>query len=551
PRRGEAGGVQSKSPKEIVLAPDQKTIADKIIAAFAEKTPKPILLDGVTGAGKTEVYFEAIAHALHNNKQALILLPEIALSNAFLERFEHRFGFIPALWHSGLTPAQRRKTWRALALGQIPVIIGARSALFLPYPDLGVIVVDEEHDSAFKQEETPIYHARDMAIVRAHLAHIPVVLVSATPSLETMHNAWTGRYAHLHLPDRFGGARLPDIHLIDLKADKPESQHFIAPTLKSALIDTLQTGEQALLFLNRRGYAPLTLCRGCGHRMECPRCTSWLVEHKKSNRLHCHHCGFGQALPKTCPACNAEKSFVPCGPGVERIYEEVSALFPDARTLLLASDTVSGEDDLRDKLRQIKDRQVDIIIGTQIIAKGHHFPALTLVGAVDADLALGGEELRAAERTYQLLYQVAGRAGRAERPGRVYIQTHVPGHPLMQALAHGSREQFLEAESAQRQHARMPPFSRLVGIIIAGRKEAQVIAATRALAQSAPHGHGVETLGPAPAPLARLRGRYRYRFLVRAERQLNIQKTVKAWLENVKIPTSIRVAVDVDPQSFL
>lgn len=544
-------GREGTLPKEIALSPDQKIIADKIIAAFVEKTPKPILLDGVTGAGKTEVYFEAIAHALHNNKQALILLPEIALSNAFLERFEHRFGFTPALWHSGLTPAQRRKTWRALALGQVPVVIGARSALFLPYPNLGVIVVDEEHDAAFKQEESPIYHARDMAIVRAHLAHIPVILVSATPSLETMHNAWSGRYVHLHLPDRYGGARLPDIYLIDLKADKPEPQHFIAPTLKSAIIETMQAGEQTLLFLNRRGYAPLTLCRGCGHRMECPRCTSWLVAHKKSARLHCHHCGFGQALPKKCPECQAEQSFVPCGPGVERVHEEVSALFPDARTLLLASDTVSGEQDLRDKLRQIKDRQVDIIIGTQIIAKGHHFPALTLVGAIDADLALGGEELRAAERTYQLLHQVAGRAGREAKLGRVYIQTHLPGHPLMQALAHGAREQFMEAESAQRQQARMPPYTRLVGIILAGHKEAQVIGMARELLQKAPRAPGIEVLGPVPAPLARLRGRYRYRFLIRAERNLNIQKVVKSWLEGIKIPTAIRVAVDVDPQSFL
>ncbi len=509
------------------------------------------LLDGVTGAGKTEVYFEAVAQALKDDKQVLILLPEIALSNAFLDRFKARFGCAPALWHSALSAVARRNTWRGVAQGEVKVVIGARSALFLPYSNLGLIVVDEEHDPAYKQEEGVMYHARDMAVVRASMGKFPIVLVSATPSLETMQNAWDGRYEHLLLADRFGGARLPDIDVIDMRQDKPERQHFIAPSLIGVVEKTLAAGEQALLFLNRRGYAPLTLCRSCGHRMDCPRCTAWLVEHKSSGRLHCHHCGFACVQPQNCPECDDKDSFAVCGPGVERIMEEARAAFPDANIMMLTSDTAENNEVMRGMLDDIKSRKVDIIIGTQIIAKGHHFPHLTCVGVIDADLGLQGGDLRAAERVYQLLHQVAGRAGREDKKGHVYLQSFMPNHPIMKALMKGSRDEFLAVEASEREAAHMPPFSRLVGVIVSGREEAQVVDVAKALGACAPQGESVQTFGPAPAVFARLRGKFRYRLLVRSDKAIDIQKTIAAWVGSVKKPSTVRVQIDIDPQSFM
>jgi len=543
------------------LSDHQKAAAHQLVDQVQSCTYAAILLDGVTGAGKTETYFEAVAQALRQNKQALILLPEIALSNAFLERFKSRFGCAPALWHSNLTPAQRRMTWRGVAKGETKVVIGARSALFLPFADLGLIVVDEEHDPAYKQEEGVIYNARDMAVVRAHMGNIPVVLVSATPSLETMQNAWLGRYTHLHLTDRFGGAHLPDVEIIDMRLDKPEKNCFISPTLRKITAEMLEAGGQVLYFLNRRGYAPLTLCRTCGHRMACPRCTAWLVEHKAGSVLQCHHCGFSQKSPKDCPSCHDEGSFAACGPGVERIHEEAAALFPEARLMVLASDTAENPDHLKSMLEDIRSGAVDIIIGTQIIAKGHHFPNLTCVGVIDADLGLQGGDLRAAERTYQLLHQVAGRAGREQKRGVVYLQSFMPEHRIMQAMRavggqRQARDEFLEAEAFEREQAHMPPFSRLAGIIVSGREESQVIETAKALGKISPQGKtenglSIQTLGPAPAPMVRLRGRYRYRLLVNADKSLNIQMAIHAWLAACKIPSSVRVYIDIDPQSFL
>lgn len=532
------------------LSEAQQGVADHLRSYIEDGGFHAALLDGVTGAGKTEVYFEAVAAALEKGRQVLILLPEIALSNAFLDRFRARFGCAPALWHSHLSQGARRNTWRGVATGETKVIVGARSALFLPYADLGLIVVDEEHDPAYKQEEGAIYNARDMAVVRAHLGQIPVVLVSATPSLETIHNAWSGRYEHLHLPSRFGGATLPEIAAIDLRVDKPEAGHFISPPLKNAMIETLRKGEQVLLFLNRRGYAPLTLCRACGHRMECPRCTAWLVEHKNPGRLQCHHCGYSLKPPSACPTCHTAESFAACGPGVERIYEEASSLFPDARVLMLASDTAEDGETLKSMLADIRDHKIDIVVGTQIIAKGHHFPGLTLVGVIDADLGLTGGELRAAERTYQLLHQVAGRAGREEKPGRVLLQTYMPEHRIMKALAAGARDPFLEAEAYEREVSHMPPYSRLAGIVVSGRDDRQALSVAKELGMIAPQGEGIQTLGPAPAPFAKLRGNYRYRLLVRADKSINLQKAIAHWTGAVKIPSAVRVYVDIDPQNF-
>jgi len=509
------------------------------------------LLDGVTGAGKTEVYFEAIADTLERGKQALVLLPEIALSAQWLDRFEARFGARPAEWHSDLTQRRRRTTWRAVAEGNARIVVGARSALFLPYPELGLIVVDEEHESAFKQEDGVAYHARDMAIVRAQIGAFPILLASATPSLETVSNAEAGRYTRLLLPTRHGGASLPDIQLLDLRQDKPERQCWISPTLRQALVDTLAAESQSMLFLNRRGYAPLTLCRACGHRLECPNCTAWLVEHRFSARLQCHHCGYFGRKPETCGACQATDSFVACGPGVERLAEEVMTFLPDARLCIATSDSIHRPSEAAAFVAQVLDHEVDIVIGTQIVAKGHHFPNLTLVGVVDADLGLSGGDLRAAERTYQLLHQVAGRAGRDEKPGRVLLQTYHPDHPVMIALAEGDRDGFLEAESMARKAGGWPPYGRLAALVVSGHDGDTVARSARELAHCAPTGDRVRVLGPAPAPLALLRGRHRWRLLLKTDRGVSIQEVLRDWLPRVSVPNAVRVHVDIDPHSFL
>jgi primosomal protein N' (replication factor Y) (superfamily II helicase) len=533
------------------LSPHQEAAADDLRGRVQAGGYSSVLLDGVTGSGKTEVYYEAIAAALKQGKQALILLPEIALSAQWLDRFARRFGAAPAEWHSELTGSQRRDTWRAVAKGEVPVVVGARSALFLPYPDLGVVIVDEEHDSAYKQEEGAIYHARDMAVARAHLGGLPIVLVSATPSLETKVNADSGRYARIELPSRHGGAQLPGVALVDLRRDRPPARHWLAPSLRKALTETLAGGEQAMLFLNRRGYAPLTLCRACGHRMQCPNCTAWLVEHRLARKLQCHHCGLQQPLPPACPECGEEGTMAACGPGVERIAEEVAELFPDARAAIMASDTLYGPRAIQEMVRKITDHELDIIIGTQVMAKGHHFPMLTLVGVVDADLGLNGGDLRAAERTYQLLHQVAGRAGRGERPGTVMLQTFMPEHPVMQALAAGDRDGFYQLEAEMRQDAGMPPFGRLAALIVSGEDPTLVDRVAMALGRAAPRGETVHVLGPAPAPLALLRGRHRRRLLLKAPRATQVQPLIADWLGRVEIPPAIRVQIDVDPYSFL
>ena len=533
------------------LSPDQRAAADDLHKRVASGSYSTVLLDGVTGSGKTEVYYEAISAALEQGKQALVLLPEIALSAQWLDRFARRFGAPPAEWHSELTGAQRRDTWRAVSKGEVPVVVGARSALFLPYPDLGVIIVDEEHDSAYKQEEGAIYHARDMAVARAHLGGLPIALVSATPSLETKVNADSHRYARIELPARHGGAVLPDVELVDLRRDRPPARHWLAPSLRQALTDTLAGGEQAMLFLNRRGYAPLTLCRACGHRMQCPNCTAWLVEHRLARKLQCHHCGLQQPLPHACPECGEEGTMAACGPGVERIAEEVAELFPEARAAIMASDTLHGPRAIQEMVESIGRHELDIIIGTQVMAKGHHFPMLTLVGVVDADLGLNGGDLRAAERTYQLLHQVAGRAGRGERPGRVMLQTFMPEHPVMQALAAGDRDGFYQLEAEMRLEAGMPPFGRLAALIVSGEDPTLVERVAMALGRAAPRSETVHVLGPAPAPLALLRGRHRRRLLLKAPRSTQVQPLIAEWLDKVEIPPAIRVQIDVDPYSFL
>ncbi|MFY8094179.1 MAG: primosomal protein N' [Niveispirillum sp.] len=540
------------SPK--TLSGAQRLAADDLAAKVAAGGYSATLLDGVTGSGKTEVYFEAVAAALRTGKQALVLLPEIALSAQWLDRFAQRFGVRPAEWHSEMAPPLRRHTWRAVAKGEARVVVGARSALFLPYPDLGLIVVDEEHEAAFKQEDGVIYHARDMAVARAHLGRFPIVLASATPSLETLVNAENGRYSRIDLPSRHGGASMPDVTLIDMrrKEQAPPARQWLSPVLREALAQTMLAGEQGMLFLNRRGYAPLTLCRSCGHRLQCPNCTAWLVEHRLTRRLQCHHCGYQAKSPDACPECEAEGSFVACGPGVERVAEEVATLFPDARIAMMTSDTLSGPRALRDVIEQVKEGAVDLLIGTQVMAKGHHFPMLTLVGVVDADLGLAGGDPRASERTFQLLHQVAGRAGREERPGRVMLQTYMPENAVMQALASHDRDSFLAVEADQRRQLEMPPFGRMAALIVSGEDEGAVDAIAAALGRAAPRDRDDLTiLGPAPAPLAVLRGRYRRRLLMKGPKTVPLQPILYDWLARVEVPASIRVQVDIDPYSFL
>ena len=510
------------------------------------------LLDGVTGSGKTEVYFEAIAAALARGQQALVLMPEIALTSQFIARCEHRFGAKPAEWHSGVPAPQRGRVWRAVAENKAKLVVGARSALFLPFPKLGLIVVDEEHDQGYKQEERVLYQARDMAVVRGSLGGFPVVLSSATPSIESVVNAEQGRYRHIRLATRYKAVGLPAIAAIDMRASPPERGKWLSPVLVDAVAGTLGRGEQALLFLNRRGYAPVTLCRRCGFRFECPNCSAWLVEHRFRRRLECHHCGKFAPIPEKCPNCEAENSLVACGPGIERIAEEVAELFPDLRRLLLSSDLTPNVAELRHTLREIEEREVDIVIGTQLVAKGHHFPGLALVGVVDGDLGLAQADPRAAERTFQLMQQVTGRAGREAIPGRGLIQTYMPEHPVVAALVSGDRGAFLAREIEERRDARMPPFGRLAALLVSAGSREAAEAYAREVARAAPAASKIEVLGPAEAPLAVIRGRHRFRLLMKAAREANLQAYLRLWLGQVpKAKGDLRLSVDIDPYSFL
>lgn len=534
------------------LSADQAAAADSLRAAVGQGGYAPFLLEGATGSGKTEIYFEAIAAALRRPVgQILVLLPEIALAGQWLERFERRFGVRPTEWHSGLGLAGRRSAWHRIARGEARVVVGARSSLFLPFAALSLVIVDEEHDPSFKQEEGVIYHARDMAVLRASLEEVPIVLCSATPSLETLANVARGRYRRILAGERYGAAGMPVVEAIDLRRMPPEPGAWIAPPLVAAVDEALVRGEQTLLFLNRRGYAPVTLCRACGARLECPDCTAWLVEHRARGRVECHHCGYARRLPETCPACAAQGTLVPCGPGVERLAEETARRWPTARLALMSSDSTGSAAAMRELVGAIEAGRVDIVIGTQIITKGYHFPRLTVVGVIDADLGLRGGDLRAGERTWQQLMQVAGRAGRAEHAGRVFLQTHDPEHPVTAALVAGDAEGFLLREGEERRRAGMPPFGRLAAILLSGRDLAEVEAAAVRLARQIPAHPEIRVFGPAPAPLARLRGAHRLRFLVKATRRAALQDFVRAWTGRVGLPRAVDLRVDIDPQSFL
>lgn len=524
------------------------------------------LLDGVTGSGKTEVYFEAAAKILEQGKQVLILVPEISLTTQWLGRFEKRFGVKPAKWHSALNANERSETWKAVAENRAKVLVGARSALFLPFASLGLIVVDESHDHSFKQEDMVNYQARDMAVVRAKLENIPIILSTATPDLETVVNVESGKYACVELKSRYAAAILPEIKIIDLKKDKPvkwlpagsdinnpqkPKVSWISPTLCNALNENLQKHEQSMLFLNRRGYAPLLICRDCGHRIQCPNCTAWLTEHRNSGKLICHHCGYTASIPKVCPECGSDDGLTACGPGVERIAEEIKGRFPKARIAVLSSDTASSFLEVSEIISQMERQEIDILIGTQILAKGHHFPALTLVGIIDADLGLSGNDLRASEQTFQLLSQVAGRAGRGQKKGTVYLQTLYPENAVLKALVDNNRARFLELEKQSRKILNLPPYGKLAALIVSGTNAETTEKVAYGLKKCAPTADGVWVLGPAPAPIYMLRGKFRYRLLLKTLRNINIQLILKKWLGMLNIPANVRVEVDIDPYSFM
>lgn len=513
------------------------------------------LLDGVTGSGKTEVYFEAVAKALENGKQVLILVPEISLTTQWLERFQKRFGVRPANWHSGLSLKERVDTWKAIIEGRVKVIVGARSALFLPYTNLGLMVIDESHDHSFKQEDVVNYQGRDMAIVRAKIEHIPLILSTATPDLETIVNVEDGKYDCVKLASRYANACLPDIKILDLKKDKPQKGEWgvswLAPTLVNALNENLERGEQSVLFLNRRGYAPLLICRDCGHRMQCPSCSAWLTEHKNAHKLMCHHCGYVEEIPEFCPHCGSKEGLTACGPGVERVAEEVKHRFPRAKTEILSSDNAGSFTAVSQIIARMERREIDILVGTQIIAKGHHFPDLTLVGIVDADLGLMGSDLRASEQTYQLLSQVSGRAGRGDKKGTVYLQTLYPENNVLKALLNNDRDSFMNFEKKSRQLLGYPPYGKLAALIISGSDKYLTGAVAAEFGKTAPHTDYVSVLGPAPATLFLLRDKYRYRLMLKTTKNINIQQVLAQWLKMVKVPSMVKVEVDIDPYSFM
>ncbi|WP_299623798.1 primosomal protein N' [uncultured Tateyamaria sp.] len=534
------------------LTPDQATAASQISAAVKAGDYGTTLLRGVTGSGKTEVYLEAVAAALRAGRQALVLLPEIALTAEFLKRVEERFGARPAEWHSGATMTERRRIWRMVGQGQAQLVIGARSALFLPYQNLGLIVVDEEHDTSYKQEDGVLYNARDMAVLRASLVGAQVILASATPSLESWANAQSGKYSRVDLEARFGPAVMPTMQTIDMRSEKLPSDRWVSDALKRAVDVRLAAGEQAMLFLNRRGYAPITLCRACGHQVGCDQCDARMVEHRFLKRLMCHQCGETKPMPEKCPSCDAEGRMAPVGPGVERLGEEAVKLFPEARVAVLSSDMYGSARALKAEIEGIAAGGADVIIGTQLVAKGHNFPNLTLVGVIDADLGLQGSDLRAAERTFQLMRQVAGRAGRAEKPGTAMLQTYQPEHPLIRAILAGDEEGFWRAEAAEREQAGVPPYGRMAGIILSGPDVAQVFDAANMLARNnrALAQVGAQVFGPAPAPIARIRGRHRVRLLVKAGKGVALQGAIAQWIGQLRLKGDLRLAVDIDPQSF-
>ena len=544
-----------KKENDKPLNEHQKNAVDKINKSIKKNEADCFLLDGVPGSGKTETYFETVQTCLDERKQVLILLPEIALTPDWQKRFYNKFNFNPLVWHSDISKKKRKEIWLSALSGTAGVIVGARSALMIPISKLGLIVVDEEHEPAFKQEENVRYNARDMAVYRAKRSSATIVLASATPSLETFYNMRMGKYIHLTLPKRATGADMPDIKLLDLKLHPPQKGNWISPLLINQIQDKLLKKEQTLLFLNRRGYAPLRVCNSCGNKVKCINCETWLVEHRLDNLLTCHHCGYSKHISNICEVCGNKDQMKSCGPGVERIEEEVQRLFPEAKSITLSSDTMKNQNLLTNAIEQIKNSEVDIIIGTQMVAKGHDFPKLKLVGIIDGDIGLSGGDLRASERSFQLLQQVAGRSGRhtagTNDKGLVYLQTFDTENPIIKAIAQNNRDDFFEKELISRKNANMPPYGRLAAIILSSKFESNLDSFSSDISRLAPSFKNVKIFGPAPAPMYFLRGKYRRRFLIKSDKTVNIQKVLIDWTKKINKPSNINLTIDIDPFSFM
>lgn len=562
PKEQRARPTEYNSPEyhdcgNIVLNPEQQSAADVIGAAIDRGGFSVYLLDGITGSGKTQVYFDAAWRAYSRGGSVLLMMPEIALTAQFMHRFAARFGAAPVVWHSNLTAARRREIWRGVLRGKIRMVVGTRSALFLPWQNLGLIVVDEEHDTSYKQEDMGNYHARDMAVLRGKIAGFPVVLASATPSAETLQNVASGKYQVLRLTSRVGGAQLPKIETIDLRENRPEpyqvsdvlNNGFLSVPLCNAISDTIAAHRQVMLFINRRGFAPIVQCKKCGWVAGCPDCSVGMTYHRAVGKLLCHMCGRTAPMPTKCPDCGGDVSMR--GAGLEKIAEEVSVRFPSARVALVSSDTISTRQSLERIVAKMESGEIDIVIGTQILAKGHHFPNLTLVGVVDADMGLFGTDFRAAEHTFQQLFQVAGRAGRGEFPGRVLLQTYQPQHPVLCAICAGDRDAFMAADMASRQSAKMPPFGQLIAVIVECQREDTLKKYCAGLAAAAPCAPGVKIMGPIAAGVYQIRNWYRMRFLVMGGPTTLLQPVVAHWLRAIKQPANMRVKVDVNPQNFM
>ncbi len=539
--------------QSLTLSEAQQHAAEQLLAQQEKGGFSVSVLEGVTGSGKTEIYMEAVASIIKSGKQALVMLPEIVLTNQMISRFAKRFGQAPLLWHSNLTPAMRRDSFRLIASGKAPIVLGARSALFLPFARLGGIVVDEEHEPAYKQEDNVVYHGRDMAVARAKHEEIPITLVSATPSLETVQNINEGKYTHINIKGRYGVACLPDMHVVDMRDQQLDAQHWLSGEVKTAMKETLARNQQVLLYLNRRGYAPLTLCRTCGHRYQCDFCESWLVQHQHKKSLQCHHCGYTESLPESCPECGKEDSLAACGPGVERLEAEAASLFPEAKTCVLSSDHMAGNAKSQAQIEAIIAGEIDIIIGTQMVAKGHHFPKLTCVAVIDADMGLEGGDVRAAERSFHLLAQVAGRAGRESAKGHVYLQTYAPESGLMQQLSAQDKAAFTAHELTRRKQANMPPYGRLAAVVFSGSNQRAVWEMARSWVghlpgNIAPH---LQVYGPVTAPMGLLRGKHRVRLLIHSKKDVPLSHYMQRWKAAAPASPSVHVKLDIDPYSFV
>lgn len=539
------------APNQYSLSQEQLNVY-QIIASKLENKFSATLLEGVTGSGKTEVFLKAVINQIAAGKQVLILLPEIVLTSQLIERFTEKLNFRPQQWHSGLTKKQRREALNGIITGDVKLVVGARSALFLPFKDLSLIVIDEEHDQSYKQEEGPIYHARDMGLSLAKFLEIPIILCSATPSIESIFNAKRGRLEHLQLKNRYSMVEMPEIKLVDLEKERLANKWWITNPLRDEIKAAIANGKQSLLFLNRRGYAPITICKNCDAKISCKNCNSYLVYHKSKNLLRCHHCGYSTKCPSSCPSCAAKSDFINVGLGVEKLVEEICTFIENPKIALLTSDTLSKRESVTKALEKINKGEVDIIVGTQLITKGLHFSKLHLVGVIDADASVIGGDIRALEKTYQLLHQVSGRAGRESDRGLVIVQTRHPSSQLMEHLIDPASDAFVEAELHNREQAFMPPYSRLVSIILSGYNELDVIDAAHQLAQHAPHKiENVTVMGPSPAPIFYLNRKFRYRFIVSSPKELFIQKIISQWLSSCKIKSNVSVKIDVDPVSFM